>query len=95
MKYETDCIANVMYTAVGMKDDTIEVVSSKFYRGVMQEEKIKMLYELGMVNGVYIDTNGKLKIIEDNVSAEVQKDETIKKKRVTKEEKEETKDKKE
>lgn len=73
-KFETDSIANIMYTVVGKKNNGMEVVSSRFYRGVMSEDKIKILYEMGAVNGVYIDTKGKVRFIEENKNIKAKTD---------------------
>lgn len=70
-KNQTDCIVNLIYTVVGRVGSECEVVSSRFFHGNMTEEKIKTLYELGAVNGILIDTKGKVKVYgEETGSAE-------------------------
>lgn len=63
-KFETDCIVNLMYTVVGKIDNEFEVISSRFFHGMMAEEKLKALYELGAVNGAYLDNKGKMQMVQ-------------------------------
>lgn len=62
-KMDTDCIVNIMYTVVGKKGANFEVVTSRFHYGTASEERIKVLYEMGAVNGVYIDAKGRVQLI--------------------------------
>lgn len=62
-KFESDCIVNIMYTVVGKVGTEYEVVSSRFFHGMMSEEKIKTLYELGAINGIKIDSKGKIQML--------------------------------
>ena len=62
-KYESDCIVNIMYTVVGKSGTEYEVVSSRFFHGMMAEEKIKTLHELGAINGIKIDSKGKIQVL--------------------------------
>lgn len=63
-KFDTDCIVNLMYTVVGKAGNEFEVISSRFYHGMMAEEKLKALYELGAVNGVCLDSKGKIQMVK-------------------------------
>lgn len=63
-KDSANSIINMMYTVVGKVGTDYEVVSSRFFRGTMEESKLKMLYELGAVNGVTIDSKGKLQVYQ-------------------------------
>lgn len=62
-KFESDCIVNIMYTVVGKVGTEYEVVSSRFFHGMMSEEKIKTLYELGAINGIKMDSKGKIQML--------------------------------
>ena len=64
-KMDTDCIVNIMYTVVGKKGANFEVVTSRFYHGTASEERIKVLYDMGAVNGVYIDAKGRVQLIDE------------------------------
>jgi len=65
-KYESDCIVNLMYTVVGRDNNGYEVVSSRFFHGYMKDEKVKLLYEMGAVNGVTMFKGEIYLIGEDN-----------------------------
>lgn len=54
----------LMYTVIGKVGDEFEAVSSRFWHGNISEEKIKTLYERGAVNGVKLDSEGKVQLIE-------------------------------
>lgn len=62
-KFESDCIVNIMYTVVGKVGTEYEVISSRFFHGMMSEEKIKTLYELGAINGIKMDSKGKIQML--------------------------------
>ncbi|MCI7125210.1 MAG: hypothetical protein MR935_03250 [Agathobaculum sp.] len=62
-KFESDCIVNIMYTVVGKVGTEYEVVSSRFFHGMMAEEKIKTLHELGAINGIKMDSKGKIQML--------------------------------
>lgn len=57
-------IVNLMYTVIGKKGAEFEVISSRFWQGTMTEEKVKLLLEMGAMNGVSIDENGKVQLVE-------------------------------
>lgn len=58
-------IVNLMYTVVGKTEgNAYEVVTSRFYNGLLPEDKIKTLYELGAVNGIEIDEKGNVQLVE-------------------------------
>lgn len=59
-----DSIVNLMYTVVGRSGNEFEVITSRFWHGTMTEDKIKMLYEMGAVNGIRIDSKGKVQLVE-------------------------------
>jgi len=59
-KVETDCIINLIFTVIGRKENDFDVISSRFWRGTMTESKIRTLYEFGAVNGIRIDSKGKI-----------------------------------
>ena len=59
-----DSIVNLMYTVVGRSGNEFEVITSRFWHGTMTEDKIKMLYEMGAVNGIKIDSKGKVQLVE-------------------------------
>lgn len=59
-KIMTNCVANIIFSVVNRIDKEYEVISSRFWHGRMKEEKIKALYELGAVNGISIDSKGKV-----------------------------------
>ena len=75
-KFETNCIINLMYTAIRKKDTGYEVISSRFKHEIMTEEKLKTLYELGAVNGVYTDEKGKLFLYTDKKELSIAKKNT-------------------
>lgn len=64
---EEDCIANVLYTLLGMKKEgtitSYEVINSRFKREWVAESKLKALIEVGMVQGgCELNAKGKLVI---------------------------------
>lgn len=75
-KFESDCIVNIMYTVVGKVGTEYEVVSSRFFHGMMAEEKVKTLYELGAINGIKMDGKGKIQLIHPTVGSNNKKEVT-------------------
>lgn len=73
-KFESDCIVNIMYTVVGKVGTEYEVVSSRFFHGMMAEEKIKTLYELGAINGIKTDNKGKIQMLYPAVKSSCTKE---------------------
>ena len=64
---EEDCIANVLYTLLGMKKEgnttSYELINSRFRREWVAESKLKALIEVGMVQGgCELNAKGKLVI---------------------------------
>lgn len=59
-----DSIVNLMYTVVGRSGNEFEVITSRFWHGTMSEEKIKMLHEMGAVNGIKLDNKSKVQLVE-------------------------------
>ena len=63
-------IVNIMYVVVGVKrvkggDSVYEVINSRYGRVEMPESKVKILLELGAVQGgVYLDGKGKVVVCE-------------------------------
>lgn len=59
-KLNTSCIVNIIFTIIGKNETGYEAISSRFWHGSMKEEKVKTLYELGAINGINIDSKGKI-----------------------------------
>lgn len=79
-KLETDCIVNLIFTVIGREGSQYKVISSRFWQGCMTEEKLKTLYELGAVNGIEVDSKGKITLcVEKRKQTQVVENKTSRK----------------
>lgn len=64
--FEEECIANVLFTLIGMKKEgnttSYEIINSRFKREWIPESKLKALIEVGMIQGG-CDINAKGKLV--------------------------------
>ncbi len=65
-----DSIINIVYTVVGQSKSGYEVVTSRFWHGTIPTEKIKVLYDMGAVNGIKINDNGDIELIQPSTKQE-------------------------
>lgn len=72
-----DSIVNMMYTAVGKVGNEFEVITSRFFHGMIAEDEMKMLHKMKAVNGVKLNDKGKLELVEVKVNDTVKKDNIV------------------
>ncbi len=61
---DDDSIINIVYTVVGQSKSGYEVVTSRFWHGTIPSEKLITLYDMGVVNGIKINENSAIELIQ-------------------------------
>lgn len=59
-----DNMATLVYTVINKVVNGYEVVSNRFWHGVMPEETLKMYHDIGAVNGIRVTESGEVEVVK-------------------------------
>ncbi len=59
-----DNLTTLVYTVINKVDNEYEVVSNRFWHGVMDEKTLKMYHDIGAVNGIRVTESGDIELIK-------------------------------
>ncbi len=59
-----DNLTTLVYTVIDKAVNGYEVVSNRFWRGVMDEKTLRMYHDIGAVNGIRVTESGEVEVVK-------------------------------